>query len=452
MKRKFYEKLLEWKRKSNGRTAVLVDGARRVGKSWIVEEFARREYKSHLVVDFGNVQPRLKRIFHEYLPNLDDFFLYLQEITRVKLVEGDSLIVFDEVQKFPRAREAIKHLVADGRYHYVETGSLISIDKNVKDIVVPSEERRIKMFPMDFEEFLWALGDETTMPLVRDAFEKRRPLGAETHRAVMDLFRQYLVVGGMPQAVAEFASSRDLDAVDAVKRDVLALYRADIHKYGGHLRHKVLSVFNGIPAQLSRHEKRFVLSDVREGARMRDFESVFEWLKSAMTVNVCYHASEPNVGLDLNSDRTSLKCYLADTGLLLSQAFSESALRTGEIHRRILLDRIEINEGMLVENAVAQMLRAAGHELFFYSNASRDSAADRMEIDFLLDSATIGRRHNISPVEVKSATQYAAVSLGKFRAKYGKFLSTPYILHPKDVAVKDGIVHLPLYMAPLLVS
>jgi hypothetical protein len=450
MKRKIYGKLLEWKAKSRGRTAVMIDGAQRVGKSWIAEAFAKNEYASHLVLDFSKAQPRVKRIFNEYLGDLDTFFLYLQEATGTRLTPGNSLVVFDEVQKFPRAREAIKHLVADGRYHYLETGSLISIDRNVKDIVVPSEERRMPMWPMDFEEFLWALGDEATMELVRDAFAKRRALGAETHRAIMDRFRQYLVVGGMPQAVAEFAESRDLEAVDAVKRDILALYRADIHKSGGGGRHRILSVFDGIPAQLSRHEKRFVLAEARKGGRMRDFDGAFAWLQGAMTVNLCWRACEPNVGLDLHSDRAAVKCYLGDTGLLLSQAFSESAVRAGEIHRRILLDKIEINEGMLVENAVAQMLRAAGHELFYFSDSGRNGSGERMEIDFLLDSASIGRRHNICPVEVKSAKQYATASLKKFREKYGKFLAESYVLHPRDVAVQDGVVYLPLYMASLL--
>lgn len=450
MKRKMYSKLLAWKEKSRGRTAVMLDGARRVGKSWIAEEFAKNEYASHLMLDFSKAQPRVKRLFDEYLSDLDTFFLYLQEATGVHLVPGNSLVVFDEVQKFPRAREAMKHLVADGRYHYLETGSLISIDRNVKDIVVPSEERRIPMWPMDFEEFLWALGDEATMDLVRDACAKRRALGTDTHRAIMDRFRQYLVVGGMPQAVAEFAATRDLEAVDALKRDILALYRADIHKSGGGGRHRILSVFDGIPAQLSRHEKRFVLADMRKGGRMRDFDPAFTWLQGAMTVNLCWRACEPNVGLDLHSDRSALKCYLGDTGLLLSQAFSESAVRAGEIHRRILMDKIEINEGMLVENAVAQMLRTAGHELFYYSDPGREDGLGRMEIDFLLDSATIGRRHNICPVEVKSSKQYATLSLQKFRKKYGKFLAESYVLHPRDVKVEDGVVYLPLYMASLL--
>ena len=452
MKRKIYEVLLDWKRKSNGSTALLIDGARRVGKSWIVEEFARREYASYVLVDFSKAQPRLKRIFNEYLDDLDTFFLYFERITRAKLVKGDALVIFDEVQKFPRAREAIKHLVADGRYHYVETGSLISINKNVKDILIPSEEHRVPMYPMDFEEFLWAMGDETTMPLVRKRFADRKPIGEDEHRQIMDGFRQYMIVGGMPQAVAKFAETRDLEAVDGVKRDILALYRADIQKYGGVLRHKALSVFAAIPSQLSRHEKRLVLSDVRAGGRMRDFEATFEWLESAMTVNVCRRATEPNVGLELASDRQSVKCYMGDTGLLVSHAFGENELAAKDVHNRLLLGDIELNEGMVVENVVAQMLRASGHRLYFYSDADRTSSKDRMEIDFLLAKSRTERKHNVSPVEVKSGKRYSTVSLGKFCAKFKRFLDTPYVLHPKDLKIENGVTYLPLYMAPLLVS
>ena len=451
MKRKIYHRLLEWKEKSNGSTALLIDGARRVGKSYIVEEFAKNEYASYVVVDFSKAQSKLKRIFNEYLDDLDMFFLYFERITHARLVKGNGLVIFDEVQKFPRAREAIKHLVADGRYHYIETGSLISINKNVKNILIPSEEHRIPMYPMDFEEFLWAMGDETTMPLVRRRFADMKPLGADVHRQIMDVFRQYMIVGGMPQAVAKFAATHDLEAVDSIKRDILALYRADIQKYGGVLRHKALSVFNAIPSQLSRHEKRLMLSEVKAGARMRSFEATFDWLESAMTVNICRRATEPNVGLELATDRRSVKCYMGDTGLLVSHAFGENELAAKDIHNRLLLGDIELNEGMIVENVVAQMFRAAGHSLYFFSSSDRDSAKDRMEIDFLLAKSRTERMGNISPIEVKSGKRYATVSLDKFRAKYSRFLDVPFVLHPKDVKVADGVTYLPLYMASLLV-
>ncbi len=452
MKRKIYDKLREWKRVSNGKTAVMLDGARRVGKSYIAEEFARSEYDAYLLIDFAKVSSKVKRYFNEYLEDLDTFFMYLLSAYNVDLPKGRSVIIFDEVQRFPRAREAIKYLVADGRYHYIETGSLISIRRNVRNIVIPSEEWHLEMFPMDFEEFMWATGHPATMPVVRRHFADRRPLGRELHESMMDIFRQYLVVGGMPQAVAEFADSHDLGRVDAVKRSILSLYRADIRKFAGALKDKALSVFNSIPSQLSRHEKRFVLAGIDGNGRMRNYDTTFEWLDGAMTVNLCRGASEPNVGLEMNCERMSLKCYLGDTGLLVSMAFGESDLVAEDVHNRILSDRIELNKGMLVENVVAQMFRAAGHGLYFYSNSSRVNSEDRMEIDFLLAKPDLTRRHNISPVEVKSGRNYAYESLSKFRRKFANFLDKAYVLHAKDVVEKDGVIHLPLYMAPLIVS
>ena len=452
MKRKIYDKLLAWKKESKGATALLIDGARRVGKSYVAEEFAKREYASRLIIDFSVANSRLRRIFNDYLGDLDTFFLYLQRITGAKLIPGDGLVVFDEVQKFPRAREAIKHLVKDGRFHYIETGSLISINKNVKDILIPSEERRIPMFPMDFEEFLWALGDTATFPLVENRFDAFLPVGQPFHGQIMDMFRQYMIVGGMPQAVAEFVASRDFGRVDAVKRDILALYRGDIMKYGGVLKHKATSVFNAIPSQLSRHEKRLSLSHVRAGARMRDFESTFDWLEASMTVNVCRRASEPNVGLELTADRAALKCYLADTGLLVSHAFGENELATKSIHDRILLDDIDINEGMIVENVVAQMLRASGHSLYFFSNTDRTNPSNTMEIDFLIAKSKTDRMHNVSPIEVKSGRSYATTSLERFRSKYGRFVDRAFVLHPKDFGIRGDVALIPLYAAPLLVS
>ena len=428
----------------------MIDGARRVGKSWIAEEFARNEYKAYLLIDFSKVSPRVKRYFREYMEDLDTFFMYLLNTYGVKLPVHESVIIFDEVQRFPRAREAIKWLVADGRYDYIETGSLISIRKNVKDIVIPSEEHHLEMFPMDFEEFLWAQGREGTMDMLKRHFDDRKPLGEDLHASMMDLFRQYLVVGGMPQAVSVFAETHDLGEVDAVKREILTLYRNDIHKYAGALRHKVLAVFNRIPAELARHEKKFVLADLGKDARMRDYDAAFEWLKSAMTVNVAYAASEPTVGLEMRTDVLSLKCYLADTGLLVSMAFDPVTLESERVHERILHDRLSLDKGMLMENMVAQMIRASGRGLYFYSNADRTSAENRMEIDFLICKPNLTRMHNIIPIEVKSSRAYEFVSLGKFRRKFSDQLHEPVVLHPKDLKVDDGIVYLPLYMAGLL--
>ena len=298
MKRKIYDTLLDWKRTSNGRSAIMIDGARRVGKSYIAEEFARNEYASYLIIDFAKVSRRVKGYFEDYLDDLDTFFMYLSAAFKVSLVPGNSVIIFDEVQRFPRAREAVKYLVADGRFHYIETGSLISIKKNVRNIVIPSEEYHVKMFPLDFEEFLWATGNAPMQSVIERRFAERKPVGEQMHRQIMDVFRQYLVVGGMPQVVKTFAETHDLAKVEFEKRNILNLYRDDIHKFAGALRQKVAAIFSEIPAQLSKHEKKFSASSIKEGALIRDYDGAFEWLKGAMTVNLCYGAAEPNVGCE----------------------------------------------------------------------------------------------------------------------------------------------------------
>lgn len=450
MKRKIYEKLLSWKTISNGKSAILIDGARRVGKSWIAEEFARNEYRSYIMIDFNNTSERIKDLFNEYLDDPDMFFLYLSNFMNVKLYHRESVIIFDEVQTFPRARTAIKYLVADGRYDYIETGSLISIKKNVEEIVIPSEEDHVEMFPMDFEEFLWAMGNETLMPFIKDCFSEHRPMGQLMHRKAMDYFRQWLIVGGMPQAVSEYVESRDFDKVDIQKSRILSLYRADIAKYAGANMEKVTAIFDAIPGQLQKHEKRFRLSAIKEGARSREYETAFFWLGDAMIVNFCFNATEPSIGLRLNEDRTSMKCYMADTGLLISMAFGERGNVPTEIYRKILLDKLEFNDGMIIENAVAQMLRSGGHKLYYYSKQTSEDKENRMEIDFLLSKGSISSRHNISPIEVKSSQRYTLTSLRKFIRKYGIYLSTPYVIHVSDLREEDGITYLPAYMTPLL--
>lgn len=456
MKRKIYEKLLEWKKFHKGDTALLIEGARRIGKSYIVEEFARREYESYILVDFSKVNPHVMEFFNLYLDDLDMLFLNLELYFRQKLVprqtkdeEAHSLIIFDEVQFCPRARAAIKHLVADRRYDYIETGSLISIKKNVKDIMLPSEEHSVEMFPMDFEEFLWAMGDEMMMAYIRMQFEKLLPMGT-FHRRAMDYFRQYLIVGGMPQAVLKYVETRDFERVDEVKRDILTLYRNDIHKYADNQETKVAAIFEEIPGQLQKHEKKFVLSALQTEARMREFSQAFFWLSDAKIINCCYNSTAPSIGLKLNEVRTTLKCYMGDTGLLISHAFDERGIVSADLYRKLMFDKLEVNEGMLVENIVAQMLRASGHRLYFFSDSSRLSSEDRMEIDFLIAKPVITSRHNISPIEVKSGKRYTLSSLRKCMAKYGPQLSTSYILHDKDLKKEGDMVFLPLYMTSLL--
>ena len=448
MKRKIYSQLLTWKEQHQGKTAILIDGARRVGKSYIAEEFARNEYKTYLLIDFNNTSRQVKQIFEEHLSDLDTFFRQLSLLTGVRFYERQTAFIFDEVQQYPRARAAIKYLVADGRYDYIETGSLVSINRNVKDIVIPSEEERIDMFPMDFEEFLWAMGDDMLMPYAQEQFGAMRPMGQAVHRKVMELFRQYMIVGGMPQAVQEYVQSRDFRKVDHIKRNILKLYRSDISKYAYGEEQKVTRIFDKIPSMLQRHEKRFRIGHVNHGARSRDYEKSLFWLEESRVVNICYASTAPNVGLELNREQSKFKLYMADTGLLISMAFGERE-ELEELYRKLMFDKLEVNKGMLVENIVSQMLKASGKELFFYS-AYSEEATERMEIDFLIRKPIVTSRHNISPIEVKSSNRYTLTSLRKCISKFSEFTGTPYVLHSGDLKVDDGIAFLPLYMTPFL--
>ena len=449
MRRKIYDQMLIWKDKSKGRSALLIEGARRIGKSYIVRKFADNEYRSRIIVDFNDMDEELMDIFEHYLHNREEFFLRLSVYFGTKLYDRESVIVFDEVQLYPKARAAIKYLVADGRYDYIETGSLVSLRHNVKDIVIPSEEEAIDMFPMDFEEFLWAMGNEMMLDFIRRQFESKSPMGA-VHRKALDFLRQYMIIGGMPQAVKAYVESRDFEEVDRIKRNILRLYRNDISKYALQTETKVTRIFDDIPSQLQRHEKRYRLSALQTGAKMRDYEDAFFWLDDARVVNICYNATEPNVGLRLNLDRTTLKCYFGDTGLLISHAFDENSIADQQLYRKLMLGKLEVNQGMLVENLVAQILRASGHKLFFFSRSDRENASNRMEIDFLIRKQQVTTRHNIVPIEVKSTTRYTHTSLDKFREKYSEYTSTPYVLHTGDVMLKDDVTYLPLYMAMLL--
>lgn len=449
MRRKIYSKLLEWKQKDNGSTAVLIEGARRIGKSYIAQKFARNEYESYLLVDFSIAPAEIKDLFDSYLHNLDALFDRLQLFYGVRLKRRNSVIIFDEVQFCPRARAAIKHLVADGRYDYIETGSLISIKKNVKDILIPSEEVCMEMHPMDFEEFLWAMDNDPLMPFIRKQFEQKQPMGAAIHRQALDYFRTYMIVGGMPQAILKYLDTRDYDEVDKVKRGILTLYRNDIRKYADGEELRVAAIFDEIPAQLQRHEKRFLLSSITGGARMRDYSDAFFWLADAKIINCCFNSTAPNIGLRLNEDRTTLKCYMGDTGLLISMAFDEHGEEIRELYRKLVFGKLEVNEGMLTENVVAQMLVAAGHKLYFFSRYD-DKAAERMEIDFLIAKSRLTSRHNICPIEVKSGERYSFTSLRKCIDKYGRYLATPYLIHDKDLKIENGITFIPIYMTPLL--
>ena len=450
MRRKVYEKLLEWKQKSSGQSAVLLQGARRVGKSYIAREFAEKEYSSYILIDFNLADQQVRDMFLHDIGDLDTFFLKLSTLYNTKLKERESLIILDEVQLFPRARSVIKYLVADGRYDYIETGALVSIKENVEGILLPSEEDQINLNPMDFEEFLWAMGNETMMRLIQDCFEKKLPMGQALHRKAMDLFRQYMIVGGMPQAVEAYVQTRDFDEVDRVKRRILNLYRDDIQKHAKGYGEKVRAIFDELPSQLKNQNRHFKLSALKEGARFEEYRDPLFWLSDAMIVNPCYNATEPNLGLRLNQDRTLLKCYMADTGLLISHAFDENGIVSEEVYRKLLLDKLEVNMGMVMENIVSQMLISSGHKLYFYANADREDKENRMEIDFLNAKSRITNRHNMSPIEVKSGKNYALSSLRKFMKKFKEQLWIPYVLHTGDLKTEEDIVYLPLYMAMML--
>ena len=450
MKRKVYNDILKWKEESQGKTALLIEGARRVGKSYIVEEFAKENYKSYILIDFSKVPNEVKELFDNYLDNLDYLFTYISNYYGVKLYERDTLFIFDEIQFCPRARGAIKHLVADGRYDYIETGSLISIKKNVKDILIPSEEEMIKMNPMDFEEFLWAMGNDTLMDFIKECYNNKRNMGQALHRKAMDYFKEYLIVGGMPQAVLEYRESRDFEKTDKIKRNILNLYREDIRKYSDELNLKVEQIFDTIPSQLQKHEKKFNISSLDENARYRNFEGAFYWLSDACLINIAHNTTEPSIGLGQRMDNNSFKCYLFDTGLLLSMTFNEKAIINEEIYKKILFDKLSFNEGMILENVVAQMLVASSRKLYFFSRNDRKDSSETMEIDFLISSDKVTSKHNIIPIEVKSGERYTFSSLAKLQNKYKDYLAKPIIIHTKDLKEEDGILYIPVYMTSLL--
>jgi predicted AAA+ superfamily ATPase len=445
LRRKAYQELLNWKRIDNGTTALLIDGARRVGKSFLAEELGKNEYKSYITVDFSRANKTLFDVFENDTNDLDLFFNKLSVFFGKQLYVRDSLVIFDEVQRYPKARELIKFLVLDGRYDYIETGSLLSIKRNISEIVIPSEETHMNLYPLDFEEFLWAVGDNTTAAFLAKSFENKTPLGQAVHRKVMNSFRQYMLIGGMPQVVAEYATSRDFSKADRIKKNILTLYREDVKKFADGYENKVISIFDEIPAQLSKKEKRFTLAALEKNAKMRAYEDAFIWLSEAMITNVCFNTTDPTVGLLLNRDITTQKCYLADTGLLVTQTFMDDEYIDNELYKAILLDKLGINEGMLMENIVAQTLRAKGHKLFFYSRHDSASRENEIEIDFLVK---IDKK--ICPIEVKSSGYSAHSSLDKFVTKFKGKVGQPYILYTKDLQVKDGIVHLPIYMAMFL--
>ena len=440
-RRKIYDKLLEWKTESDGRTALLIEGARRVGKSTVVEEFAKNEYESYILIDFSRASKAVKELFED-ISDLDYLFLQLQLQYKVDLHERRSLIIFDEVQQCPLARQAIKALVADHRYDYVETGSLISIKRNVKDILIPSEERKISMYPMDHEEFLWAVGDLTTIPLLKKVFDSGKPVGVQIHRKLMRDFRLYMLVGGMPQAVNEYIETNNFRKVDQIKRDILNLYEDDFKKIDP--TGKLSSLFDAIPAQLNKNASRYQVSSVLNGERAENIlESIAE-LKDSKTVLVSYHANDPNAGMSNNKDLGKFKLFLSDTGLFTTLMFKDRDFTENIIYEKLLNDKLSANLGYLYENAVAQMLTANGDALFYHTFMN-ESTRRNYEIDFIL-----ARKNKVCPIEVKSSGYKTHASLDAFSRKFSDRILDKYLIYTKDFAKDEDIFCLPIYLVQFL--
>ena len=441
-KRKIYDTLLKWKKESDGQTAAMIEGARRIGKSTVAEEFAKKEYESYILIDFSIASKATKDLFED-ISDLNYLFLQLQLQYKVDLKERKSVIIFDEVQKCPLARQAIKHLVKDHRYDYIETGSLISIKKNVKDIVIPSEERKIHMYPMDYEEFLWAIGDNTSYSVVKKFFETGKPLGQQTNRKLLRDFRLYMLVGGMPQAVEAYRNTNNFKKVDAIKRDILNLYEEDFVKIDSTGRASML--FDAIPAQLNKNTCRYQVSHVlNRDVRANELLQLIAEMKDSGTVLVSYHANDPNVGMSATIDLAKFKMYICDTGLFTTLMFKDRDFTENEIYEKLLGDKLSANLDYLYENVVAQILTATGNELFYHTFMNPTSRHN-YEVDFL-----ITRKNKICPLEVKSSGYKKHASLDYFCEKYAGRILKKYLVYTKDYAKDQDVICLPVYMLPFI--
>lgn len=440
-KRKIYEEILEWKEKYSEKYALLIKGARRVGKSTIAEQFAKNEFKSYILIDFAHTSKEIIELFDDTY-NLDFFFLQLQQLTGKRLYEKESVIIFDEVQLLPKARQAIKYLVADGRYRYIETGSLISIKKNTKDILIPSEERKISMYPMDFEEFLWAIGDEVTADTIRMLYKSKKASGNSMHRNIMRLFRLYMLVGGMPQAIETYLEQNNLEAVDETKREIIDLYEEDFTKIDA--TGLAGDIYDSIPASLSGNASRYVLTNAREGIRSNSVRKLLPDMLSSYTVNIAYHSNDPIVGMPLSKDTERYKLFTSDVGLFVTLAFKDKDYTENIIYNKLLSDKLDTNLGYIYENAVAQMLTVKGNNLFYYTMES-ETSNHLFEIDFLISSGD-----KICPLEVKSGNYRSHKSLDEFCIKFSNRVKNKYVVHTKDYKWKNGIHYIPVYMIPFL--
>lgn len=440
-KRKIYDKFLEWKKNSDGKTALLVEGARRIGKSTIAEEFAKNEYESYILVDFTKAPAEVIKLFDD-LSDLNYIFMRLQLIYHKDLRERKSLIIFDEVQFCPKARQAIKHLVADHRYDYMETGSLISIRKNVKDILIPSEERPVQMYPMDFEEFKWALGDTVTIKLLRESFEKYQPLGDDLNRRMMRDFRLYMLVGGMPKAVSTYIETNNMRLVDEEKRDILRLYESDFMKIDS--TGKAAMLFKSIPSQLEKNASRYQVSSVLENQRNSTVLELISEMESSRTVLVSYKSDDPNAGLTRTKDLENFKLFVCDTGLFTTMLFMDKDFTENIIYEKLLSDKLSVNLGYLYENIVAQILKANGNSLFYYTFLDEKSRHN-FEIDFLL-----ARKNKVCPIEIKSSGYKTHASLDTFSEKYSSRILNKYLVYTKDMGKDKDVLSIPVYMTMFL--
>lgn len=440
-KRKVYDRMLKWKSERKGATALLIQGARRIGKSTLAEAFAKNEYKTYILIDFSSAPTEVLELFND-ISDLNYIFFRLQLVYHVQLFERESVIIFDEVQKCPLARQAIKHLVKDHRYDFIETGSLISVRKNISDIVIPSEETKINMFPMDYEEFKWAIGDTVTIPLLKTAFENKTPLGDNIHRRMMRDFRLYMLVGGMPQAVARYIETNNLAAVDEVKREILALYEEDLNKIDNLGR--AATLFDAIPGQLSKNASRFEISAAIQGEKINRVSSIVRTMDETMTINVAYHSNDPNAGLALTKDYERFKMYLGDTGLFITLAFKDKDFTENIIYNKLLNDKLSTNLGYVYENMIAQMLRATGKHLFYHI-IPFDGGKKYYEIDFVIADG-----FKVSPIEVKSSGYKAHASLDKFCSKFSDRIENKYLIYTKDLTRLQGINYIPVYMTMFL--
>lgn len=447
-KRKIYSRMLEWKQLFHGESALMIEGARRIGKSTVAENFAQNEYEDYLILDFAKENKDVKNNFRENMDDLDTFFRNLFLLKGKDLPKGKSVIIFDEVQLFPEARQAIKYLVQDGRYDYIETGSLITIKKNVKNILIPSEEYKIKMFPMDFEEFLWAKGDNITADAIRSAFEKRKPLGDAIHRKIMQTFRTYMVVGGMPQAVSAFVEGRTYREIDFIKRNILSLYEDDLKKHDTENNEKASAIFKTIPEQLTNRNAHFKMAGVDKNARYQNYIGAIDFVAESMIGNVCVNATMPDIALELYADRRNFKLYMGDTGLLVTQIMKNSDETEEDLYKSLIFDKLGINQGMIIENLIAQMLRCNGYDLYFHEFEVLKEESEKVkkyEIDFLLV-----RNKRICPVEVKSSGYKNHKSFDLFVQKYQVKMNERFLVYGKDVCLENNILHIPLYMTMCL--